>query len=58
MHDDVSVSDMHFVHHKRWVDVWDSFGILYIFKRKNVLQMFFFNLGERKVRLFTNRQEL
>ena len=33
------------------------FGILYIFKRYNVLQMFFFNLVEHKVRLFTNKQE-
>ena len=35
-----------------------SFGILYIFKwKKNVLQMFFFNLVKRKVHLFTNKQE-
>ena len=47
---------MHFVHRKRLVDSEISFGILYIFKLKNVLQMFF-NLVERKVRLFTNKQE-
>ena len=35
-----------------------SFGILYKFKRYNVLQMFFFNLVENKVRLFTNKQEV
>ena len=34
-----------------------SFGILYIFKRKHVLHMFFFNLGESNARLFTNKQE-
>ena len=36
---------MHFVHSKRCVCVLISvisFGILYIFKRKNVLKMFFF----------------
>ena len=35
-----------------------SFGTLNIFKRLIVLQMFFFNFVERKVRLFTNKQEL
>ena len=34
-----------------------TLGILYIFKRQNVLQMFFFNLVEHKVRFFTNKQE-
>ena len=34
-----------------------SFGILYIFKRQNVSQMFFFNLVEDKVRLFTDKQD-
>ena len=34
-----------------------SFGILYVFKRYNVLQMFFFNLVEHKVRLFTNKKD-
>ena len=41
-------------------DEWISeilFEILCIFKRWNVLQMFFFNLVERNVRLFTNKQE-
>ena len=50
--------DMHFVHRKRWVDFWDVFrNFLFIFKRWNVLQMFFFNLVVRKVCLFTNKEE-
>ena len=34
-----------------------SFGILYIFKRLSILRLFFFNLVERKVRFFTNKQD-
>ena len=33
------------------------FGIFYIFKQYNVLQMFFFNLVKDTVHLFTNKQD-
>ena len=33
------------------------FGIFYIFKQYNVLQMFFFNLVKHTVHLFTNKQD-
>ena len=49
--------DMHFVQRKDVLISEISFGILYIFKRPNVLQMFLFNLIESKVRLLTNKQE-
>ena len=39
--------DMHFVHRKNDSISEVSFGNLYIFERKHVLQMFFFNLVER-----------
>ena len=35
-----------------------SIGMFYLFKRLNGPQFFFFNLDERKVSLFTNKQEL
>ena len=49
--------DMHFVHRKDELLSEIYFGILLICKRYNILQMFFFNLVECEVRLFTNKQE-
>ena len=48
-------NDMDSVHRKNMFISEISFGILYIIKRKNVLQMFFFNLVEHKVR-FVHQQ--
>ena len=41
--------DMQFVHRKRLVDFWDFFRNSLHVSAKNVLQIFFFNLVERKV---------
>ena len=49
--------DMHFVQRKRCVEYWAFFRNSLHFKRQHILQMFFFNLVEHKVSLFTNKQE-
>ena len=48
--------DMHFVYRKDELISEISFGVLYIFKRLNVLQIFFLYLIERKVRFITIKQ--
>ena len=54
MHGDVPVSDI--VKDDLISEIY--FRILFIFKRYNVLQIFFVDLVMRKVRLFTNKQDV
>ena len=50
--------DMQFVHRKRWIDFWDFFRNALHVKRLDALQLFFFNLVVRNVRLFTNKRNV